>query len=122
MKLKYVLTGLLLIYLVAMFMLAVLPHMGFIKGIDEGDKILHLTEFFVFTVLLIATLSFYEIKDMYLVATITVLAVVLISELIQIPVIGRTFSLGDIIADMTGSAAAFFVMFLVRLRWTSSKQ
>lgn len=122
MKLKYALTGLLVLYLVAMFMLAILPHLGFIKGVSENDKILHLTEFFVFTILLIATLSFYDIKDMYLIATVSVLSIILISELIQIPVVGRTFSLQDIIADMTGSAAAFFVMFLARLRWKSSKQ
>jgi len=122
MKLKYALTGLLVLYLVAMFMLAILPHLGFIKGVSENDKILHLTEFFVFTILLIATLSFYDIKDMYLIATVSVLSIILISELIQIPVVGRTFSLQDIIADMTGSATAFFVMFLARLRWKSSKQ
>ena len=122
MNLKIIMTTLLILYTMGMIAVAVIPNLASVEGISANDKILHFLEFFIFTVLLLATLAIDEIKDFYVIALVIVLALVVISEAIQIPIVGRTFSVKDIIADLAGVATGFLVFWLARLEWKYLKR
>ena len=122
MKLKIVFTALLIIYFIAMLYLATTPQALGVSGIDLSDKWLHFIEFFVFGILLYITLEFYEFHDLYLIYMIVILGVVLLSELVQIPIAGRAFSVKDMIADMAGALTALVFAEGVRLAWKLLKR
>lgn len=122
MKLKIIMTSMLILYTLGMIGVAVIPDLSNIEGISGNDKVLHFLEFFIFTVLLLATLAIDEIKDYYVIALVIVLSLVVISEAIQIPIVGRTFSVKDIIADLAGITTGFIVFWLARLEWKYLKR
>lgn len=115
-------TSMLILYTLGMIGVAVIPDLSNIEGISGNDKVLHFLEFFIFTVLLLATLAIDEIKDYYVIALVIVLSLVVISEAIQIPIVGRTFSVKDIIADLAGITTGFIVFWLARLEWKYLKR
>lgn len=121
-SLKIIMTTSLVLYAVAMIVIATLPSLGGFESLGDADKIIHAVEFFIFTILLLSTLALDEVKDFYVISIIIVLLVVLISEIVQIPIIGRTFSIKDMIADLAGVALGYIVFAGVRAEWKYLKR
>lgn len=121
-NLKIIMTAMLILYTLGMITIAVIPDLSNVKSISGQDKIIHFLEFFIFTILLLATLAIDEIKDYQVMALVIILIIVVISEAIQIPIIGRTFSVKDIIADLAGVTTGFIVFWLARLEWKQLKR
>lgn len=125
MKWKHILSIILVVYFFAMIALAVIPTLSNYAdtNILSQDKMVHFAEFFIFTFLLLMTLSFYDVKDKYLIGFTVALLVVIVSELIQIPIASRSFSIKDMIADVAGVIVAMGIKYaLEKIGWRFIKR
>lgn len=119
---KTLLSIALIVYFIAIIALAVLPGVAETGTKFASDKVWHFTEFLIFGLLLLFTSFFFKLQDKYLSCMVIAMFVILVSEIVQIPVTGRTFSVKDMIADMAGVAVAFFVIFILdKSKWTFLK-
>lgn len=98
---------LILAYVAAMFYLALTPAVpgGFPS---YTDKLVHLGEFFVLTLIVLKASEIYRFKNYSLVLAVIVLVAIL-TETAQLFTAYRTFSFLDLIADVIGIMLGFIV-------------
>lgn len=120
MKLKILFAVMLIIYVIGMFYVATKPDVQG-TGLAPYDKEIHAIEFFLFTLILLLTLFLFKTKDYYLLAMGIVLALTLASELIQLPIVNRSFSVMDMMADLSGGLVGM-LFFMVIERWKLLKR
>ena len=109
------------LYVIAMFILAVIPYPTNIVSLS-ADKSMHFLEFFVLSMLLLSTLTLHRVRDRFLLALIIIVFLALASEVVQLFVLDRTFSVFDMIADLSGAAASFVLFYLGGVLWTLFKR
>lgn len=116
MKLKHVLLGLLLVYTAGLFVVATLPGSSQILASAANDKVVHFAEFFIFALILLTTLSYYDEKGMWWKGIVFSVVAIIISEVVQLFVPGRSFSVFDIAADVLGIAVAYLLVVIAKPR------
>lgn len=109
------------LYIIALFILAVVPFSSVSFDLPS-DKWLHFIEFFLLGLLLLITFLLFKVPDLYLLTCVAVLFLTLASEFVQIFVLDRTFSVHDMVVDIGGAAAAFVVFYLGRVVWSLFKR
>jgi len=122
MNFKVIMTTLLILYTIGIFVIAIIPNLSGVQGLANHDKLIHATEYFIFTLLILATFAVDEISNYYAVALIVILTLIILSETVQIPIIERTFDVRDMIADLSGVALGYILFFLGRKEWLQFKQ
>lgn len=106
---KLILPTILLIYIAAMGFTLFTPSPGNIPLPDGSDKIIHFAEFFILTILLTLTFSVFGFEKKILLTAALAITIAVASELIQIPIHSRDFSLLDLLADMLGILSALLI-------------
>lgn len=113
----------LIVYFIAIIVLAILPGVVESGALIASDKVWHFAEFFIFGILLLLTSFFFELHDKYLTCFVIAMFAILVSEIVQIPVAGRTFSVKDMIADMAGIGLSFLIIYVLdKSKWKFFKQ
>ena len=120
--LKIIMAALLFMCACAILILAMLPPAAIIDVVSANHKFFHFLEFFIFTIIVLVTLAVYDVKRPYTIALPVLLAFVVISESVQIPLAHRTFSVMDMVADGIGILAGFIVFWLARVQWIRLKR
>ncbi len=105
-----------------MIVLALHPGLSSIETVSNNDKLFHALEFFIFVCLLLSTLLSYGSRDAYLISFIAVLLLVLVTEIGQLFILTRSATIADGIADASGAAVGFILVYLVNWRWKLFKQ
>ncbi|MBW2990798.1 VanZ family protein [Candidatus Woesearchaeota archaeon] len=126
MKKKVIFTLIFFLYFIFLIVIIAVPGVGdfipenvaMVKGFD---KIVHFFEFLILTLILARAVDFYELKhkllkNKFLIIVVIAVFIAVISELIQIPIPRREFSLLDLGADALGILAGVIV------KWKFSKQ
>ena len=113
MKQKPFFTLILALYIIVMVVLSFLPGLGILGSIAKYDKALHFVEFFVLTLILLKSVTFYNFKNKLVIVLMSALVIVVISELVQLWVPSRSFSLWDMVFDILGISLALLVKKLI---------
>ena len=77
--------------------------------ISANDKILHFIEFFILSLILFLAFKASGAKYPYVLAILIAISLGILTELIQIYVPGRSFSIYDIIADILGAVTILII-------------
>ena len=104
---KRIFTGLLILYVLTMIVLAVMPSSP-TSAIAKYDKSIHLIEFFVLAVLFIKTMEFYSFKGKSIFILFVLAVLIVASEVVQLFIPSRSFSYKDMIFDGIGVGMAVF--------------
>lgn len=99
---KIIFTVILVIYAIAMVAGAALEKAASLPINVGNDKILHFTEFFILMLILLKALSHYNFKRHYIPALLIATGFAVFTEVIQIWISYRSFSVYDLVADMAG--------------------
>ena len=102
MKQKPFFTLILALYIITIVVFAFLPGLDILGSIAKYDKALHFVEFFVLTLILLKSVTFYNFKNKLVIVLMSALVIVVISELVQLWVPSRSFSLWDMVFDILG--------------------
>ncbi len=111
---KKLLTILFVIWSTVIFILTVIPSVESpLPSVTYLDKIAHIGQYFLFSLLYYLMRRYYVTDETMIVKEITVLSLILpvLTELIQILIPGRSFSLLDILANYIG-----FIITIVYLK------
>ncbi len=103
---KLLLWGIVIIYLIGIFVVSSfsLPfHLG------NSDKVLHFAEFFILALLLMFALGYSDTRYPYAIAILAAIGFALLDEFHQLLVLGRTASIFDFLADSLGAMAILLV-------------
>lgn len=120
--LKIILPIILLLYVGGMLFIATSKTLPENTGLSQYDKIIHAIEFFILIILLLCTFAVYDYGDHRLLAFATSLVCVVVSEIIQIPILNRSFSVLDITADLVGISLGFLLVYGLDTKWNLLKQ
>lgn len=120
--LQIVLPIFLLLYLVGLFYIATTQTLPSISPFENFDKVIHFFEFFILIVLLMFTFAVYDYKDHRILAFATSLVFIVLSEVSQIPLLSRSFSVADIVADLLGVGFGLLIMYGIDMKWNFLKQ
>lgn len=81
---------------------------GILIEFSLRDKLLHIAQYFLLSFLLFRLFKFYDVSKAYLYAILIAIAYGITDEFHQIFVLGRVFSLYDVIADTIGASLVLF--------------
>ena len=112
---KAVITAALVIYLIILLIGAFFINPAGESSPNGSDKLLHFIGFLILEILLLLTFIYYKLNNKYLATFLIALGIGLISEVVQLAIPGRQFSLLDLAADAGGIALAMV------LTWSFSK-
>ena len=121
-RLQLILSVVLLFYVGGVILIAVSSQLPGMARLSSFDKLIHAVEFFFLSVLVLVTLAVYGFDDYLLIGFVAVLILIVITEIIQIPIVNRSFSVDDIIADLLGASIGFAVVYGVDKRWNLLKR
>lgn len=99
---KIVLTGILVVYALAMIIGAILPNPGDVPVFSGNTTYFHLFGFIVLSVMIFRTLQLYDMKHRYILGIILLATFILLTEVLQLFVSTRSFSIADMIVDALG--------------------
>ena len=96
----------LILYVFAMFILALIPLKSSISILSYNPSmyVLHAFEFFILAVLLFRIFSYIKLEHPYLFTLVFIALFGLLTETVQLLISYRTFSSSDLLADMIGGA------------------
>ena len=120
--LQIILPIIVLMYVGAMIYVATSTNLPGISSFKDFDKVIHMVEFFILIILLLFTFAVYDRRDARLLALATSLVFIVVSEVLQIPILNRTFSVADIMADLVGVALGFALVYVVDKQWNLLKR
>ena len=94
-----------------MLILAIVPNSSLTGLGKTNDKILHFFEFLVFAMILFTTLHYFNVKKLILKGLTISFGVILISEVVQLLSVTRSFSVYDMVADLIGVFLAMVIFY-----------
>ena len=112
MEKRHALLWILIIYLILMFIGAIITVPSDFKMVSNNDKLFHFFEFFVLAIILFKTLQAYKFKRLYLLGIFLGFVFMFLSELIQGFTPSRSLSYYDFLADAIG-----FIIGIGVFRW-----
>ncbi|MGV8162107.1 MAG: VanZ family protein [Candidatus Nanoarchaeia archaeon] len=114
---KYVLSGALVLYVLILFIGAIISIPADLSIVNNNDKLIHFLEFFILAILLLKTLQAYNLKNIYALSIIIGVVFMVLSEVMQSFIPNRTFSYYDFIADIAGFTCGALIF-----KWMYFKQ
>ncbi len=120
--LRIILPVFLILYLGALFYLATSTSLPDLSSLKQFDKIIHFIEFFVLIILLLFTFAVYGFDDYRILSLAVAFIIIVASEVIQLPIVSRSFSELDIVADLTGVFLGYIILYGVDFKWNLLKQ
>jgi len=89
------------------------------KGVVTGntDKYMHFLEFFGLSLIIVKTLQVFRAKLPYIMGFVVSCIIGLLSEIVQLATITRTFSVYDLLADLIGIIVGLVFFRLVVSKW-----
>lgn len=106
---KYLLLAVLVLYIAGIVVVASLDKVPAIASTGINDKLFHFAEFFVLAILSYETLKAFNVKNRRVFIALGTLLFALLTEFIQLRIESRSFSLGDIAADIAGGLIALVI-------------
>jgi VanZ family protein len=99
---KHLVLGLLIIYVVVLFVGAIISIPSNLEIVSKNDKLIHFFEFLILAVLLLKTMQAFNVKHIYLISVVLGLVFMILSESVQTFAPDRVFSYYDLLADVAG--------------------
>lgn len=99
---KIVLTGILVVYALAMVIGAILPNPQDVPVFSGNSTYFHLFGFVVLSVMIFRTLQLYGVRHKYIFGMMLLSVFIILTEALQLLVSTRSFSVADMIVDAVG--------------------
>ena len=114
-KQRHIFLIVLILYLaiISLFMTAIMVVPSGLADVAKNDKIIHFVQFLVLAILLLKVLEVYGYTRVYLDGLMIGLAIMILSESLQLLVPHRTFSVYDMIANFSGFLVGMLTFRLV---------
>jgi VanZ family protein len=99
---KTILTVVLVLYVIAMIIGAIIPNPGAIPVFSGNTKYFHFIGFIILAIIILKTLELYKFKHKYILSAIALVFFIYLTESLQLFVPTRHFLYTDMLIDAAG--------------------